>query len=141
MDARVERGSSAGRNWVRGASKWAQAPEKGSGAWDMARKHAVVGASTTESAGGRLGKAAVTEKQGPQTSEGERANGRSALTGGPTEQRARAGACAGGSAPAGRSHRAAGRREGESTCAVVADRWGPPVRQRERARPSGAELG
>jgi hypothetical protein len=61
-------------------SEWARALEKGSGARVVAEKRAVVGASTTESASGRLGKGAMADRRGPQTSEGERANGRSALT-------------------------------------------------------------
>jgi hypothetical protein len=51
------------------------------GARDMARKRAVVGVSTTESADGRLGKVEVADRRGSHTSEGERANGRSVLTG------------------------------------------------------------
>jgi hypothetical protein len=100
----------------------------------VARKRAVVGASMTESADGRLGKRGVADRRGPQTSEGERVNGRSTLTGAPTKKRARAGVCADGSAPTGQPHRAAGERERVGACAVVADRWGPPVRGRGRAR-------
>jgi hypothetical protein len=114
-------------------SEWARTPEKGSGAGDVAGKRAAVSASMTESASERLWKGAVASRRGPQTSEDERANGRSALTG--------------------RSHRAAsesgrvrGRigvnrlvppgsgRERGSPGAVVADRLGPPVRRRGRAR-------
>jgi hypothetical protein len=39
-----------------------------------------MGASTTESAGGRLGKGGAADRRDPQTSEGESVNGRSALT-------------------------------------------------------------
>jgi hypothetical protein len=113
-----------------------RALEKGSSARVVAGKHTVLGASTMESAGGRLGKGEVADRWGPQTNEGERANGQSALTG--------------------RSHRAASesehvrgrvgadrlappssrrKRGRESAGTVVADRWGPPVRRRERARP------
>jgi hypothetical protein len=49
--------------------------------WGVAEKCSVVGASTTESVGKRLGKGAVADRRGPQVSEGKRANGRSALTG------------------------------------------------------------
>jgi hypothetical protein len=41
----------------------------------MAEKRAVMGASTTESAGGRLGKKGVADSRGQQTSEGERQTG------------------------------------------------------------------
>jgi hypothetical protein len=40
----------------RGVSECVRAPEKGSGAWGVAGKRAVVGASTVEYAGERLGK-------------------------------------------------------------------------------------
>jgi hypothetical protein len=43
-------------------------------------KHTVVGASTVESAGGRLGKGVVADRRGPQASEDKRVNGRSKLT-------------------------------------------------------------
>jgi hypothetical protein len=39
----------------------------------------VVGTSTAESAGGRLGKGVIADRRGPQASEGECANGRSML--------------------------------------------------------------
>jgi hypothetical protein len=124
-----------GHNSARGVIEWARTLEKGSDAGDVAGKRVVVGASTAESAVGGLGNGAVADRQGPQTSEAERANGRSTLTG--------------------RSHRAAnesgvvrqwigadrlvppgsGRERGRgSTCAVVADRSGPPVRRRGHAR-------
>jgi hypothetical protein len=51
-------------------SEWAWAAEKGSGAGVVAGKRAAVGASTTESAGRRLGKRGVADRRGPQTSEG-----------------------------------------------------------------------
>jgi hypothetical protein len=41
---------------VRGVSEWARDGEKGSGARVVARRCAVVGASTTEGAGERLGR-------------------------------------------------------------------------------------
>jgi hypothetical protein len=63
---------------VSGSRAWVA--EKGSGARVVARNHVVVGVSTTESEGGRLGKRGVTDRRGPQTSEGERVNWRSALT-------------------------------------------------------------
>jgi hypothetical protein len=59
-------------------SEWARTPEKGSSTGDVGGKRAVVGASTMESASGRLGKGAVADRRGPQTNEGERANERSA---------------------------------------------------------------
>jgi hypothetical protein len=62
-------------------SEWARAPIKGSSARVMAGKRVVVEASTTESVGGRLGKVTMADRRGPHTSEGERANGRSALSG------------------------------------------------------------
>jgi hypothetical protein len=46
----------------------------------MTVKRAVVVASTTESADGRLGKGVVADRWGPQASEGKRVNGRSKLT-------------------------------------------------------------
>jgi hypothetical protein len=52
-------------------SAWAWAAEKGSGAGVVAEKRAVVGASTTESVGGRL-RRGVANRRGPRTSEGER---------------------------------------------------------------------
>jgi hypothetical protein len=71
----------------------------------VAEKRAVVGASTTESTGGRLEKRGVADRRGPRTSEGERANGRSALIG--------------------RSHRAASE-SGHEHGRVDANRSGPP---------------
>ena len=53
-------------------TEWAWAAEKGLGAGIVAGKRAVVGASMTESAGGRLGKRGVADRQGPRTREGER---------------------------------------------------------------------
>jgi hypothetical protein len=100
---------------VRGASEWAWAPEKSSGAWDVARKHVVVGASTMESTGERLGKGLVADRRGLQASKGERANGRSALRG--------------------RSHRAA-RESGRVRRWIGTDRSVPPGRGRERGRGS-----
>jgi hypothetical protein len=49
-----ERGCSAEGTTKRG--EWVRAPEKGSGVWGMAGKHAVVGTSTAESTGKRFGK-------------------------------------------------------------------------------------
>jgi hypothetical protein len=97
------RGFSSGHNWARGVSEWARATEKGSDARVVAGKRTVVGASTMESVGGR----------GPQTSEGEWANGQSALTG--------------------RSHRAASER-GCVRGQVSTDRPAPLGSGRERAR-------
>jgi hypothetical protein len=94
-------------------SAWAWAAEKGSGARVVARKHVVMGASTTESVGRRLGKRGVTDRRGPQTSEGERANVRSTLTA--------------------RSHRAASE-SGRMREWVGADRSVPPGSGRERGR-------
>jgi hypothetical protein len=54
-----------------------RAPEKGSGVWGSGRETRIMGASTTESVGGRLGKGVVADRRGPQASEGERANERS----------------------------------------------------------------
>jgi hypothetical protein len=64
---------------VRGASEWVWAPKKGSGTWGSGRQMRVVGTSTAESAGGRLGKGVIADRRGPQASEGECANGRSTL--------------------------------------------------------------
>jgi hypothetical protein len=102
----------------------------------VAGKHVVVGASMTKSAGGRLGKRGVADRRGPQTSEGEQVNGRSALTGRPHRAASESGRVRGRndadrSVPPG-SRRERGR---DSVCVVVADIWGPPVRRRERARP------
>lgn len=94
-----------------------------------------MGASTTESASGTLGKGAVADRRGPQTSEGERANGRSALTGRSHRAASESGRMRGRidanrSVPPG-----SGRERGRgSTCAVVADRWGSPIRRRGRTR-------
>jgi hypothetical protein len=79
----------------------------------VAGKRAVVGASTMESADGRLGKRRVADRRGPQTSEGERANGRLALTG--------------------RSHRATSE-SGRVRGRVGTDRSVPPGSGRERER-------
>jgi hypothetical protein len=72
-----------------------------------------VGVSKTESVGGRLGKGVVADRRGPQTSEGERANGQSALTE--------------------RAHRAA-RENGRVRERIGADRPIPPGSRRERER-------
>jgi hypothetical protein len=61
-------------------SEWAWAAEKGSGAEVVAEKRAVVGASMTKSAGGRLGERGVADKWGPRTSEGERKTSGQMLT-------------------------------------------------------------
>jgi hypothetical protein len=53
------------------------ATEKGLDVRVVAGKHVVVSASMMESVGGRLGKRGVADMWGLQTSEGERANGRS----------------------------------------------------------------
>jgi hypothetical protein len=119
-------------NWARGVSEWAQTPEKGSGAGDVAKKRAVVGVSTMKSMCGRLGKGAVADRWGPQTSEGERANGRSALTGRSHRAASQSGR---GQIGADRPVPPGSGRERGSACAIVADRWGPPVRRRGRAWP------
>jgi hypothetical protein len=62
-------------------SEWAWAAEKGSNAEVVAGKRVVVGASTTESAGGRLGKRGVADRRGLQISEGERQTGSQMMTG------------------------------------------------------------
>jgi hypothetical protein len=56
-------------------SEWAWAAEKGSGEGVVAGKRGVVGASTTESVGERLGKRGVADRQGQWTSDGERQTG------------------------------------------------------------------
>jgi hypothetical protein len=76
-------------------------------------KRAVVGASTVESADGRLGKGVVVDRRGPQASKGERANGRSKVTE--------------------RVHRAA-RANGRVRKRIDADRTVPPSSGRERGR-------
>lgn len=86
--------------------------EKGSGTGDVAGKRAVMGASTTESASGALGKGAVADRRGPQTSEDERANGRSALTG-RSHQAASKSGCMRGRIGADRPVPPGSRREGE----------------------------
>jgi hypothetical protein len=96
-------------------SAWAWTAEKGSGAGVVARKCTVMGASMTGSAGGMLGKRGVADMRGPRTSEGERANRRSALTG--------------------RSHRVASD-SGHERGRVGADKSGPPGSGRERGRES-----
>jgi hypothetical protein len=69
----AERGSSD--EGPTGRGEWVWAVEKGSVARVVARKCAIVGASTTESAGGRLGKRGVADRRGSWTSEGERQTG------------------------------------------------------------------
>jgi hypothetical protein len=86
---------------------------KGLGREDVAGKRMVVGTSMTKSTGERLGKRGVADRRDLQTSEGERANGRSTLTG--------------------RSHRAASER-GHERERVGADRSDPPGSGRERGR-------
>ena len=134
---------------MRGASEWAWAAEKGSGPRVVAEKRAVVGTSTTESACGRLGKRGVADKRGPQTSEGERANGRSPLTGRSHRASSESGhehgqVGADRSVPPG-SGRERGRERARARTQAVAGRWGPPVRRRGHARglagPSWAILG
>jgi hypothetical protein len=56
-------------------SEWVWAAEKGSGAGVIDRKRTVVGASTAESAGERLEKRGVADRQGPRTSKGEQQTG------------------------------------------------------------------
>jgi hypothetical protein len=97
------------------------ATEKGSGAGVVAGKRAVVGASTAESAGGRLGKRGVTDRRAVNAD-------RKAL---PSSEREGARARrigADGPVPPG-----TGRERGIES-AVVVDRRGPPVRRRGRAR-------
>jgi hypothetical protein len=60
---------------LRGLSEWAWAAEKGSRAGVVDGKRAVVGASTVESAGGRLEKRGVADRRGPRTSKGEQQTG------------------------------------------------------------------
>jgi hypothetical protein len=92
---------------------------KGSSTRVMAGKRAVVGTFTTESASGRLGKGGVADKQGLETSDGVRVNGRLALTG--------------------RSHRAASE-SGHVHGRVNADRPVPPGSVRERGRESACAV-
>jgi hypothetical protein len=82
------------------------------------------------------------DRWGTRASEGEHANGRSALTGRTHRaergsERAREETGTNKPAPPGRG------RGGASACvdAVVADRWDPPVRRSGRARPGCAGLG
>ena len=125
-------------------SEWVWTPEKGSGAGDVAGERAIVGVSTMESEGRRLGKGAMADRPGPQTSEGERGNGQSALIGRShratsENERMRGRISADRSVPPG-----SGRERGRgSACAIVANRWGPPVRRRgrTRVRPGWAGLG
>jgi hypothetical protein len=56
-------------------SEWVWAVKKGPVARVVAGKRAIVGASTMESTGGRLGKRGVADRRGPWTSEGERQTG------------------------------------------------------------------
>jgi hypothetical protein len=89
-----------------------RAPEKGSGAWGSGRETRVMGASTTESAGGRLGKGVQQEGE----RESVRTSGRADSPVPPYSRRER------------------GRESARARTRAVADRWGPPVRRRERAR-------
>jgi hypothetical protein len=117
-------------------SEWARTLEKGSGAGDVAGIRTVMGASTTASAGGRLGKGAVADRRGPQTSKGQRANGRSALTGRSHRAASESGRVRGRIGADRPIPLGSGRERGRgSACAVVADRWDPPVRRCGRARP------
>ena len=95
----------------------------------------VMGASTTESAGGRLGQGVVADRQGSQTSEGEQANDRSALTGRSHRAASESGRVRGRIGADRPVPPSSGRESGRgSACAVMADRWGPPFRRHGRAR-------
>jgi hypothetical protein len=87
---------------------------KGSGAWGRGRETHV---------------GEVADRWGPQASEGERANEQSHLVA-RENGRVRERIDADRPVPPG-SGRERGR---ESACAVVADRWDPPIRRRGRAR-------
>jgi hypothetical protein len=102
-----------GRNWARGASEWVRDLEKGSGAWGSGRETRVVGASMVESTERRLGEGRWLTGGVRRPVRATMRTGGQGLQSGPAEQRERMGACANGSAPTGRSHRAAGGREGE----------------------------
>jgi hypothetical protein len=84
----------------------------------VAGKHAVVGASMTESAGGRLGKRGVADRWGPWASEGEWQTGGQMLRG--------------------RSHRAASE-SGHERGRFSVDRSAPLGSERERGRVSAHE--
>jgi hypothetical protein len=101
---------------VRAASEWVRAAEKGSGTRVVAGNQAVMGASTMESARGRLGKRRLADRWGTRTSEGERANGRLVVTGRSHRVASERGRVRGGSAPTGRPHRAARWIERERVC-------------------------
>jgi hypothetical protein len=73
----------------------------------VAGKRAVMGASTTESAGGRFGKRGVADRRGPRTSDSERQKGGQMLIG-----RSDRAASESGSVPTGRPHWAARGRGG-----------------------------
>jgi hypothetical protein len=102
-----------GRNWARGVSEWVWAIEKGSGAGVLVGKCAVVGASTTEGVGGRLGKRRGLMGGVRGQRERELANGRSAL--------------------AGRVRRTAGE-NGRGSGRIGADRSAPLGSEREREK-------
>jgi hypothetical protein len=99
-------------------SEWAWAAEEGSSAEVVVGKHAVVGASMTENAGGRLGKMEVADRQGPRTSEGGQQTCGQMMTG--------------------RSHRAASE-SGHERGRFGAYRSAPLGSKRERGRMSGCE--
>jgi hypothetical protein len=87
----------------------------------------------------------VADRRGPQASGGERANGRSVLTwrshrAARENGRVRERISADRPVPSG-SRRERGRESARARTRAVTDRWGPPVRQRGRARPGSAKLG
>jgi hypothetical protein len=91
----------------------------------------------------------VADRRGPQTSEGEQANGRLALTGRSHRATSESGRVR-GQVGADRSvppdnGRERGRESARVRTPTIAGRWGPPVRRRGRARslarPSWASLG
>jgi hypothetical protein len=101
-------------------SEWAWATEKSSGAGVVAEKRAVLGASTTESVGGRLGKRGVADRRGPWINESERQTSSQMLTG--------------------RSHRAASE-SGQERGWFGADKSTPLGSERERGKSERAREG
>jgi hypothetical protein len=69
------------RERARGASEWVRAPEKDSGVWGHGRETCGRGCVHGGEHKREVREGVVADMRGPQASEGERANGRSALIG------------------------------------------------------------
>jgi hypothetical protein len=111
-------------------SEWAWAAEKGLGTEVVVGKHVVMGASMTESVGGRLWERGVADRRGPWSNEGEWQIGGQMLTwmshrAASESDHGRGRFDVDRSAPL-RSERGRGKSE---QAREGTDRWGPPVRE------------